>query len=79
METIESEEEKVKRLEKSGQSLRDLGDLRDTNAQTNTRIVGLSEREDRRKRAKRIPEEITVEKFGRFDERHKYSKISTDS
>ena len=61
MKEITSEEEnKVKRMKRTEDSLRD---LRDHNKHTNIRIIGVPEEEEKKKGYEKIFEEIVVENF----------------
>lgn len=71
-EITKSKEEKEKRSKKSEQNLRDLWD---SSKKTSIRIVGVPEREEREKGAKRI---FDVWETPKFEERHDY-KLSGSS
>ena len=60
MEIISEEQNKVKRIKRTEDSLRDLWDHI---KHTNIRIIGVPEEEEEKKGCKKVFEEIIVEKF----------------
>ena len=65
VETTSEEQDKVKRMKRTGDSLRDLGDNIKC---TNIRVIGFPEGEEKKKGYEKIFEEIIVEIFPNVEE-----------